>query len=118
MYCVIAVAGYASVKFAAQKFKDRTLLLFGLSVELSNTLILLIIIPTASYRAMQLYVALVICVFLQVFCMAYLVVSSATMLSKFSPSAKQATIQAFELQWRHLQRFWPLNGLVGHSTLG
>ena len=28
-----------------------------------------IIIPTASYRAMQLYVALVICVFLQVFCM-------------------------------------------------
>ena len=85
-----------------------------------------IIIPTASYRAMQLYVALVICVFLQVFCMgmfynfnskffldmrlmnfficqnekkcktwnkAYLVVSSATMLSKFSPSAKQATIQ-------------------------
>ena len=29
-----------SVKFAAQKFKDRTLLLFGLSVELSNTLVL------------------------------------------------------------------------------
>ena len=99
-----------SVKFATQKFKDRTLLLFGLSVELSNTLVLwmisklypihklllsqghhdnvwwvrglgtiwpteilkswkVIIIPTASYRATQLYVALVICVFLQVFCM-------------------------------------------------
>ena len=29
-----------SIKFATQKFKDRTLLLFGLSVELSNTLIL------------------------------------------------------------------------------
>jgi len=94
---VIAVAGYASIKFATQKFKDRTLLLFGLSIELSNTLILLIIIPTASYRATQLYIALVICVFLQVFCMAYLVVSSATMLSKFSPAAKQATIQGLRI---------------------
>ena len=155
-----------------------------------------IIIPTASYRATQLYVALVICVFLQVFCMGMFynfnlkfflgmrlmkffmskwkkivkheikhiwlyhqqqcyqslvlpqnklpfrvrMISNQPLkffLSKCSgeqwlqwlyltwnyrafPKFQDFTlpkckiylwfIQAFESQWRHLQRFWPLNG--------
>ena len=52
-----------------------------------------IIIPTATFRVWYLYVFLGVCIFFQVFCMAYLVVASATLLSKFSPKDKQATIQ-------------------------
>ena len=93
---VIAVAGYFSIKYANQYFKDRTLLYFGLVAEFLNTIILFIIIPTAQFRVWYLYVFLGVCIFFQVFCMAYLVVASATLLSKFSPKDKQATIQGLK----------------------
>lgn len=94
---VIAVAGYFSIKYANKYFKDRTLLYFGLVAEFLNTIILFAIIPSAQFRVWYLYVFLGICIFFQVFCMAYLVVASATLLSKFSPKDKQATIQGFRI---------------------
>jgi len=94
---VIAVAGYFSIKYANKYFKDRTLLYFGLVAEFLNTVLLFIIIPSATFRVWYLYVFLGVCIFFQVFCMAYLVVASATLLSKFSPKDKQATIQGLRI---------------------
>jgi len=91
----VAVAGYLSMSIVSKRptFQDRKALLAGMTIELANTFILLVVIPIATFRSLYLYPMMGIVIFLQCFFMAALVVSSASMLSKFTPLSLQGSIQ-------------------------
>ena len=57
-------------------------------------------VPSASFRETKFYIFLGVLIFCQIFALAYLIVASATLLSKFVPKEKQATIQGELKFWR------------------
>ncbi|CAG5088468.1 Oidioi.mRNA.OKI2018_I69.PAR.g11855.t1.cds [Oikopleura dioica] len=96
---VVAVSGYFCMKLISDRpgFQQRRALLIGMSVEFLNTVILTTTVPNATFRATYLYILTGVVVLLQCFFMAWLVVASASLLSKFTPQYYQSSIQGVRI---------------------
>ncbi|CBY39855.1 unnamed protein product [Oikopleura dioica] len=96
---IVAVSGYFCMKMISDRpgFQQRRALLIGMAVEFLNTVILTTTVPVATFRATYLYILTCVVVMLQCFFMAWLVVASASLLSKFTPQHFQSSIQGVRI---------------------
>jgi len=90
---ITAVIGYLTVTFLGRCFKPRMTLAIGVVIEFTILIAMTFILPAAEFRAPWLMPAFVAMTAVFIFALPFIVVSSATLMAKFTDESQQSTIQ-------------------------
>lgn len=94
---ITAVLGYVATMFLSKFIKPRMTLMMGVIIEIGIVIVLMFMLPVASFRDSWLMASFLSATVVFIFALPFIVVSSATLMANFTDSSQQSTIQGIRV---------------------